>query len=421
MNELLLISSGWLGYLERWPVLLQILVTVVPVLLLRVYRQHLPGRLGLRRHPRLWTLAAMAAANCLLAAAGIPIGLAMFFALVYAGWISIGAIRHGLESHMNPRLLQQIDSGLVRPLFVLGAGLELINRIDNLDDLALIPLGSWFGTSVNFGQAFNALLTLYLLLAGSGPLAFWLALVLGRLLNLTPSSRRALSLVLRYLVVGVGVAWALDHLGFNRTALLAIAGGLSVGLGFGVKEVFANFISGLWLLFEGSVRPGEVLCIDDEACEVRRLGLRAALVWRDRDNTELLIPNQVFLTSTTVTFTGSDGMRRCQVEISAAYRHAPRQVMALLVQTALAVPGVLAEPAPVGLTLMYGESCVDYALRFWIADPMQGSPICSAVRAAIWEAFKANGLEIPYPQRIVHLEEGPPGRPSPRSQAAELM
>lgn len=107
--------------------------------------------------------------------------------------------------------------------------------------------------------------------------------------------------MLRYLVVSLGLVGVAMHLGINSTALIAVAGGLSVGLGFGIKEVFSNFVSGIWLLFEGSVRPGEVLMLDGDPWEVRSLGLRATLLWRDRDNAELLIPNQTFFTTAATT------------------------------------------------------------------------------------------------------------------------
>jgi potassium efflux system protein len=417
MNELLVISQGWLGYLERWPVSLQLLVGLGPLLALTLVGRRLPRQHPLQRRRRLWTLAAMALGTGLLGAFGVATGLAVFLALVYAGWIAIGLLQQQLHARLDAQVLRQLDSGLLRPLFVIVASLMLLNKIANVDDLAVLPLGSWLGSSLNIGQVCRAFLTLYLLIAGSGPLGRLLSQLFGGLLNLRSGSRRALGLLIRYAVVGVGLVWTLDHLGFNRTALLAVAGGLSVGLGFGVKEVFANFVSGLWLLFEGSVRPGEVLCIDDEACEVRSLGLRAAVVWRERDNTELLIPNQTFLTSTTITFTGTDGMRRCQVEVGAAYHHPPREVMALLVQTAARVPGVLAKPAPVALTLLYNESSVDYALRFWIHDPMEGPGVSSAVRSAIWDAFEAEGIEIPLPQRVLHHSDE---QPSHRAEARVL-
>ncbi|MEY4771662.1 MAG: hypothetical protein RLZZ346_917, partial [Cyanobacteriota bacterium] len=192
-----------------------------------------------------------------------------------------------------------------------------------------------------------------------------------------------------------------------------IAGGLSVGLGFGIKEVFSNFVSGLWLLFEGSVRPGEVLMIDGDPCEVRKLGLRATLLWRDRDNAELLIPNQVFFTEAATTYTASDRMRRSQVSVGAAYHHDPAEVIALLEATALSVPRVLKHPAPKGLLLSYGDSAINYALRFWIANPMDNVGICSEVNQAIWSAFKQHNIEIPFPQQVEYSMVWPPERQQP--------
>jgi small-conductance mechanosensitive channel len=214
-------------------------------------------------------------------------------------------------------------------------------------------------------------------------------------------------------VVGIGILAVAFHVGFNGTALLAIAGGLSVGLGFGIKEVFSNFVSGLWLLFEGSVRPGEVLMIDGDPCEVRKLGLRATLLWRDRDNAELLIPNQTFFTEAATTYTASDRMRRSQVSVGAAYHHDPSAVIALLEATALSVPRVLKHPAPKGLLLSYGDSAINYALRFWIANPMDNVGICSEVNQAIWSAFKQHNIEIPFPQQVEYSMVWPPERQQP--------
>jgi small-conductance mechanosensitive channel len=241
----------------------------------------------------------------------------------------------------------------------------------------------------------------YVVAVGSGPPAHGLALLVQRLIGFSEGGRRALALVLRYVVVAIGILWTLDRIGLNSTAILAVAGGLSVGLGFGVKEVISNFISGLWLLFEGSVRPGDVLFIDGDPCEVRSFGLRAAVLWRDRDNAELVIPNQTFFTDTTITYTGSDRLRRSQVLVGAAYRHDPAEVIAVLEATARAHPRILPAPAPRALLLAYGDSSINYALRFWIADPMQNVSICSEVQTAIWQAFRDRNIEIPFPQRVL--------------------
>jgi small-conductance mechanosensitive channel len=231
---------------------------------------------------------------------------------------------------------------------------------------------------------------------------------------MSDGSRRAVAVILRYITVGAGLLWVANRLGFNATAILAIAGGLSVGLGFGIKEVFSNFVSGMWLLLEGSVRPGDVLFIDGDPCEVRSLGLRAAVLWRSRDNAELVIPNQTFFTATTTTYTGSDRLRRTQVLVGAAYRHDPASVVALLEATARKVPGVMADPAPCGLVLSYGDSAIQYALRFWIPNPMNNISTCSAVNTAVWKAFRDEGIEIPFPQRVQYSMPAPPDQDGPK-------
>ena len=215
------------------------------------------------------------------------------------------------------------------------------------------------------------------------------------------------------MVVGIGITAVGFHIGLNSTALVAIAGGLSVGLGFGIKEVFSNFISGIWLLFEGSVRPGEILMVDGDPCEVRKLGLRATLLWRDRDNAELLIPNQMFFTAQATTFTATDRMRRSEIRVGAAYRHDPQVVLKLLEQTALSVSRVLKNPAPRALQLHYGDSAIEYSLRYWISDPMSNIGIVSEVNQAIWAAFKREGIEIPFPQQVNTVREIPPLRSEP--------
>jgi potassium efflux system protein len=173
-----------------------------------------------------------------------------------------------------------------------------------------------------------------------------------------------------------------------------------VGVGFGIKEVVSNFISGLWLLIEGSVRPGDVLIVDGEACQVRRLGPRAATLWRDRDNAELLIPNQTFFTNATVTYTHTDSLRRSQVAVGVAFHHPPDEVIALLERTSAAVEGVLAEPPPRAFLLSYGDSAIQYVVRFWIASALANTSTCSAVQQAIWQAFQNQSIEIPYPHQV---------------------
>ncbi len=119
-----------------------------------------------------------------------------------------------------------------------------------------------------------------------------------------------------------------------------------------------------------------------------------------------MIPNQVFFTNPTTTYTGTDRMRRGQVAVSAAYRHRPSEVIALLEATARSMPRVLREPAPKAFLVNIGESGINYVVRFGIADPLENLGIASGLADAIWKAFDAHGIEIPFPQRVIHPAGG---------------
>jgi potassium efflux system protein len=414
MSTVLLELISWLAYLERPAVLLQLALSLGLFGLCRLARFHrcwpaLPiwgyGPLGL----------CLLALGCLLLRLlGHPYGLAQLLGGLWFGWYALNLLDRLLSLGLSPFRVQQLSSRLLRPLYLVSAALLLIRSLDSLDELAVVPVGQLMGVPLTLGQVFTALLVSYLVLVGSGPPAAGFAWLLQRALRLSDGSRKAMELILRYLVVGVGLVAVAVQLGLNGTALIAVAGGFSLGLGFGIKEVFSNFVSGLWLLFEGSVRPGEVLIIEGDPCEVRSLGPRATLLWRERDNAELLIPNQSFFTDRTTTYTATDRLRRSQVSVGAAYRHQPEQVLALLEATALEVPQVLRRPAPKALLLSYGDSAILYTLRFWIASPIDDEVLCSEVNRAIWRTFQQHGIEIPFPQQVQHHQGWPPPlSPSP--------
>ena len=405
MNQLFWEIIGWLGYLQRASIVFQLLLITVLVTLWRWLRKH-PK---LEKVPRpLRLLIAPAGLGLISAFArslGWDAGLLTYLSLSWLGWSFLSLLDGLLLQLMPAQRVHELQSRLIKPLYLITVVLMFINRLDNINDLSVIELGQVFGVSLTLGKLFTSLLVSYLLLVGTGPPAAGVSWLMQKLLGYSEGSRKAVELIIRYVVVGIGVTAVGFHIGLNGTALVAIAGGLSVGLGFGIKEVFSNFISGIWLLFEGSVRPGEVLMVDNDPCEVRKLGLRATLLWRDRDNAELLIPNQMFFTAQATSYTATDRLRRSEIRIGAAYRHDPRQVLQLLEETALNVPRVLKAPAPRALQVKYGDSAIEYSLRYWIADPMSNIGIVSEVNQAIWTAFKREGIEIPFPQQVNTIRE----------------
>ena len=415
MRELLLEVLGWLGYLERPAVLLQLLLALGFMLGSRQARRaRLWPRLPSRAYAPLG-LVLLAANALVLAALQRPYGLLALLGTLWLLWYGLHLLHPLLLTWLPHERAHQLESRLLRPGYLLFAAMALISEVDSLNDLAVAPLGELFGVAISAGKLFQALVVIYLVLVGCGPPAAGLAWLVQRAVGMSEGSRKAMELMFRYTVVALGLVAVSVQLGLNTNALIAVAGGLSVGLGFGIKEVFSNFVSGIWLLFEGSVRPGEVLMLDGDPCEVRHLGLRATLLWRDRDNAELLIPNQTFFTQAATTYTASDRMRRSQVSVGAAYHHDPAQVIALLEATAGQVARVLPEPAPKALLLNYGDFTINYALRFWIANPMDNVGICSEVNQAIWHAFKAHNIEIPFPQQVEYSMVWPPEQHKPNT------
>jgi small-conductance mechanosensitive channel len=382
---------AWFALLSRPAVLLQLL----PIALLLV--AYLPLRRHSARLGRLpWgipLLPALALLGCGLALTGQRWGLVWLVGQLVLAWMGLRLLESQILARLlSPELLSVLVSRILRPLALLGVGLVVLDALDSLQTVADLPLGEWLGSSIQLGQLAVVSTLLYLVVVGSVLPAAWVSWLAKRGLQLSDGGCRAMELVIRYVLVALGILWALNALGINQTGVLAVAGGLSVGLGFGIKEVFSNFISGLWLLFEGSVRPGEVLMHEGEACEVRRLGLRAATLWRSSDNAELVVPNQTFFTHTTTTYTRSDRTRRCRLEIQAAALWPPEQIINLLVEIAGDEPQVLAQPLASARLIEFGPEMNRYGLSFTIADPLQASRNTAGLLLEIWKRFAARGI-----------------------------
>ena len=413
MNQIVFELNGWLSLLGRFSLALQLAVLVGLLLVSRMwFRRH-------RTSPASWAivytelafLASLGLAFLVLGLVGMPAGLVALAAQLLAVWIGLEILRLLLRRHNDPRAVDAYFQRAVRPLFFVIGLLACLGKIDSLESFGNISLMRLFDEKFTIGDL-GLLLTLpYFVVVLSELPAFLFGATASRLTGMTAGNRKALELIIRYLLIGLGLVWMSSFVGLNGNALAAMAGGLSVGLGFGIKEVFSNFVSGLWLLLEGSVRPGEVLMVEGVPCQVKNLGLRASTLLRSSDNAQLVVPNQTFFTNTTTAFAGgTKALRRSSVTVGAAYNHEPDAVIALLVATAKANPRVLTDPPPSASVSNYGASSIDYSLGFSIADPLTSGGISSELRRAIWYAFRDNGIEMPFPQQVLHW--APKSRPS---------
>jgi small-conductance mechanosensitive channel len=399
MSTVLAEIQGWLAFLDRLPVLLQLLpVGLLLLSLLRLRRQPVRGRWSwLWKLPLVVPLlGGQGLIALVLLALHQRVGLVLLLGQFSLAWLLLRLVeRQLLARWLSPESLQLLITRLLRPLFLVAVVLQGLDALGSLQDLAAVPLGVWFGGAIHLGDLFSVLVVLYLLLVGLHLPAAGVSLLAQRGLGISEGSRRALDQILQYVIFSLGVIWAMGRLGFNQTGVLAIAGGLSLGLGFGIKEVFSNIVSGLWLLIEGSVRPGEVLMHEGEACEVRRLGPRATTLWRSGDNAEVVVPNQSFFTTATTTYTRSDRMRRCSLELRVDRTRTPQQIMELLQTIAADHPAVLADPPSNARLVQFGDERYSYRLSFSIADPLTAGSVTADLRLAICRRFSDLGMDPP--------------------------
>jgi small-conductance mechanosensitive channel len=201
----------------------------------------------------------------------------------------------------------------------------------------------------------------------------------------------------------VALLIALDTVGIDLTTLAVFGGALGVGLGFGLQRVTSNFISGFILLFDRSIKPGDVISVGTRYGWVVALHARYVVV-RDRDGVETLIPNENLITSEVTNWSYSDRHVRIKIKVQISYNDDPEKAMQLITDAALVSDRILKNPAPQARLIEFGDNGINLELRLWLDDPEEGvGSVKSDVNLAIWRSFKENGITIPFPQRDVHM------------------
>lgn len=234
-------------------------------------------------------------------------------------------------------------------------------------------------------------------------LALWIArMIESRLhqsLQLDPSTRLGLAKFSKFLLLTLALFIALNSVGIDLTALTIFGGALGVGLGFGLQRIVSNLISGFMLVFERSIRPGDVITVGKSFGQVRELRARYVVV-RSRDGTEVLIPNENLITSEVINWTYSDRNVCIKVPVQISYRDEPELALRVMLDVAHANPRVLPEPAPSCLLTAFGEKGIDLELQIWINDPEAGiGNVHSEILLAVWHAFKQQHISFPPPPR----------------------
>jgi potassium efflux system protein len=225
--------------------------------------------------------------------------------------------------------------------------------------------------------------------------------------SLDSGTRYAATAIFRYLITVIGIVIGLSFLQINWGQYSWLVAAVTVGLGFGLQEIVANFVSGLILLFERPVRVGDLVTIDDTTGVVTRIQMRATTV-TNWDNQELVVPNKALVTGKLLNWTLSSLTTRLVLQVSVAYRSDPQIVQQMLIDVVSRHPDVMKDP-PVSVTLeSFGESALEFTIRCFLPSVDKRVPARHELNTAIFSALKAAKIDIPFPQREIHMVERHP-------------
>jgi small-conductance mechanosensitive channel len=312
-------------------------------------------------------------------------------------WLVIRLVTSVIRNTFIVRLVS-LSAWLVAALSILG---ELDPVIDALDSVAVMVGGLRLTPLL--------LIKLTVLLA----VALWLTNIASKFVesritqtsDLTPSLQVLLVKMIRLALMAFAVTVVMSAVGINLSALAIFSGAAGVGIGFGLQKIIANFISGIILLADKSVKPGDLVTIGDSTGRINEMKTRYISVAAG-DGREFLIPNEDLVTQKVVNWTYTDKNTLVKVNFGTNYDADPRLVCKLAVNIAGAAPRAIKSKPPNCLLVEFAEAGMKFSLTFWIADPDGMDNVKSEVMLSLWDAFKREGIKVPYPVREIRVRGG---------------
>lgn len=213
----------------------------------------------------------------------------------------------------------------------------------------------------------------------------------------------AISLVIRYFIIAFGFILALSSLGVDLSEFNLMAGALGLGIGFGLQTVISNFISGLILVFERPILPGDTVEVNNLLGTVNRIGVRSSNI-RTFDGAEVIVPNNNLVANDLINWTLSDNVKRVEILIGTTYGSDPNEILKILIEVANEYKDCLKDPPPIALFNEFGDSSLNFILRFWVHYEI-GLQAKSDVSIGVYNRFKEFGIEIPFPQQDVYIKD----------------
>lgn len=335
------------------------------------------------------------------------------FSILGVLWVLIGLI-----TSFIPKLFWARSAAMVCYLLT---GIFSISNVDGsiqtLKSLSFnigsTTISAWSILSGIFAFAF----TLWVVLAIAGVVEAQIQ----RVPRISSSLKVLIVKMMRITFITIAIIVAMSSVGIDLSAITVLSGAVGLGVGFGLQKVVSNFISGILLLMDNSIKPGDVIEIDGTYGWINNLRARYASVIT-RDGTEHLIPNEDLITQHVTNWTFTDNKVRIRLPFGVSYNANPHECIQLAIEASKKVERVLDYPEPICNLMGFGDSSVDFELRFWISDPINGvSNVKSEVLLKLWDTLKENNIEIPFPQRDLHIRSSsmaiPASMPSKSSES----
>lgn len=317
--------------------------------------------------------------------------------VVYSALLALVSLRF-------PDRMESIQRQVLRPGLIILVLLQGLGLLDSLLSLGFAPSAEMV---ISVRSILLALLVWYIFNVTAHTTRTLLRESLLPRLKVETSISQILHTVTFYALLTGGALSALRVLGVDLSNLFILAGGLSVGIGFGLQQIVNNFISGFILLFERSILPNDIIEVEGKLGMVKDVGLRSVRL-RTPDGVELTIPSSMLLNDVVTNYARTDNRTRLHIPIGVTYNADPRQVTSVLLQAASCC-GALQEPPPRVRFTNFGDSALEFELLIWVSLTSDVFQIMSDVRYLIWDHLKEAGIEIPYPQQDLHVQTLPAG------------
>jgi small-conductance mechanosensitive channel len=317
-------------------------------------------------------------------------------ATLLAAWIAIHLASQFVRNRVWAKLIAWVAWSI--------AALSIVGLLDPtiaVLDAAAIPLGG--DSEISLYDVIRSTIALAVLLSVALYLASLLEARIRTSQTLSPTVQVLFTKSLKMVLVSLAVIFAIDAVGIDLTGLAVLGGLLGVGVGFGLQKIVSNLISGVILLLDKSIKPGDIISVSGTYGWVTALGGRYVSVVT-RDGVEHLIPNETLISQSVENWTHTQRRTRLKLDVAVHHDSDVRAVIALCEEAARATERVLPDPAPKCLLIELGESSLKLQLRFWIGDAQNGvQNVKSDVLIEIWQRFKQQGVRVPYPQRDLHI------------------